>query len=118
MKKVLYVEDHKDTAEAVKSILAREGIETETVPSGKAALKRAEKGYGLFLLDIMLPDMSGWDLFQSLKKKVNGAKYLFLSVIPISTERARELKRVGISEYITKPFRKKDLVAKVKKALR
>ena len=119
MKKILYVEDHKDTAEAVKSILQEAGYEIELAFRGKEGLKKASKiKFDLFLLDIMLPDMSGWDIFKSLSKKKMGAKYIFLSVIPVSSERMKELKKEGISDYITKPFSRKDLVERINKVLK
>ncbi len=117
-KKILYVEDHVDTAEAVKVMLTDAGFKTETVSSGKEALRKAKEGFDLFLLDIMLPDMSGWDIFKTLKKNIKNTKYIFLSIIPVSTERLKEFKKVGISDYITKPFVKTDLIARVKKALK
>ena len=69
------------------------------------------------MLDIMLPDMSGWDIFQKLKKDKVQAKYAFLSAIPVSSERMEELKKAGVSDYITKPFEKDDLVERVKSIL-
>lgn len=116
-KKILYVEDHEDTAEAVKAILSKAGFKIDISLSGKDGIRKAKNHYDLFLLDIMLPDMSGWDIFQTLKKKIKGTKYIFLSVIPVSTERMEELKKAGISDYITKPFTKVDLIARIKKVL-
>ena len=118
MKKILYIEDNKDTADAVQALLLSEGFEADTAPSGKEGIKKAKKYYDLMLLDIMLPDMSGWDIFQTLRKKLRNTKYIFLSVIPVSTERLEELKKAGISDYITKPFEANDLLAKIKKALK
>jgi DNA-binding response OmpR family regulator len=117
MKKVLYIEDNIDTADAVKMILNNAGFQTDTVNSGKEGLKKAEEGFDLFLLDIMLPDMSGWDIFENLKNKGIKAKFAFLSAIPVSSERMEELKKTGVSDYITKPFTKQDLVNRVKKIL-
>jgi len=118
MKNILYVEDHEDTAEGVKRILTKAGFEIEVALCGKDALIKAKNNhYDLFLLDIMLPDMSGWDLFKTLNKEIKGTKYFFLSVIPVSTERLEELKKAGISDYITKPFEKNDLIARIKKVL-
>lgn len=118
MKKILYVEDHTDTAEAVKIMLTNVGFETETVSSGNEALRKAKEGFDLFLLDIMLPDMSGWDLFKTLKKNIKDTKYIFISVIPVSMERMKAFRKAGISDYITKPFTKEYLIARVKKALK
>jgi len=115
MKKILYIEDNKDISEAVKIILNNAGFITEIASSGKEGLKLAETGFDLYLLDIMLPDMSGWDIFEQLKNKNIGSKFAFLSAIPISLERTEELKSSGISDYITKPFTKNDLLKRVRK---
>jgi len=118
MKKILYVEDNKDTAQAVSIILKNAGFDVELAYNGTDGVKKAESAkYDLFLLDIMLPDMSGWDVFDKLSKKIK-AKYAFLSAIPVSAERLIELKKAGISDYIMKPFTKVDLVTKVKKILK
>jgi len=118
-KKILYVEDHEDTAEAVKMMLENAGFEADISLSGKEGLLKArKKNYDLILLDIMLPDMSGWDIFQTLKERKNKSKYIFLSVIPVSSERMIELKKSGVSDYITKPFRKDDLIERVKKTIK
>jgi DNA-binding response OmpR family regulator len=119
MKKILYVEDHEDTANAVKTILSNAGFEVEIAPTGKIATKKVkEQHFDLILLDIMLPDMSGWDVFQTLKKKIKDVKYAILSVIPVSTERRIELKKAGISDYILKPFKKDDLITRIKRILK
>ena len=119
MKKILYVEDHKDTAEAVQQMLEDAGYEVDISFHGKDGLEKAhEKQFDLVLLDVMLPDMSGWDIFKTLSTKKYNAKYAFLSVIPVSTERMKELKKAGISDYITKPFTKKDLIERIKKILK
>ncbi len=118
MKKILYVEDSRDTAEAVKIFLENAGYEVELAFDGAEGLKKAREGHhDLILLDIMLPDMSGWDIFEKIGKKVK-AKYAFLSAIPVSTERIAELQKSGVSDYIMKPFTKADLIAKVNSILR
>ena len=117
MKSILYVEDNQDTAEAVKIILTHAGFDVEIVCCGKDCIRRTtEKSFDLFLLDIMLPDMSGWDIFERLKGKIK-AKFVFLSAIPVSEERMKELKKAGISDYITKPFEKADLIKRIKTLL-
>lgn len=115
MKKILYVEDNEDTAEAVQIILQGAGFEVDLAHDGKKGIKLALKNkYDLLLLDIMLPDMSGWDIFEKIRKKIE-SKYAFLSALPVSLERKEELKKAGVSEYIMKPFSKDDLIKRVKK---
>ncbi|MFA5856943.1 MAG: response regulator transcription factor [Candidatus Pacearchaeota archaeon] len=118
MKKILYIEDNLDTASAVKMMLKTAGYDAETANSGKEGIKKASVGnFDLFLLDIMLPDMSGWDIFETLKKKESKSRFAFLSAIPVSVDRMEELKKAGVSDYITKPFAKADLLSRVKKIL-
>jgi DNA-binding response OmpR family regulator len=117
MKRILYVEDNKDTAEAVKILLGTAGFEVDLAMDGASGLRKSQTtAYDAILLDIMLPDMSGWDIFEKLKGKVK-AKYAFLSAIPVSEERMVVLKDAGVSDYIMKPFTKADLVARVTKML-
>jgi DNA-binding response OmpR family regulator len=117
MKSILYVEDNEDTADAVKIILENQGFRVDIGFCGKDALTKAsQEKYDLILLDIMLPDMSGWDIFEKLKEK-DHFKFAFLSVIPVSIERMRELKKAGVADYITKPFEKEDLIRRVKKII-
>ena len=115
MKQVLYVEDNKDTAEAVKFILDHNGFETKLAFTGKEGIAKANlEAFDVILLDIMLPDMSGWDVFEKIKGNAK-AKFAFLSALPVSGERKEELKKAGVSDYITKPFEKSDLIRRVKK---
>ena len=118
MKKILYVEDNKDTAEAVKLILDSAGYESKIAPNGKEGLQLIKKEvFDLILLDIMLPDMSGWDIFAALSKQQIKSKFAFLSAIPVSQERIEELKKAGVSDYITKPFTKSELIERINKIL-
>ena len=57
--------------------------------------------------------MSGWNIFEKLKPTSGATKFAFLSAIPVSGERMEELKKVGVSDYITKPFIKADLISRI-----
>jgi len=116
-KKILYVEDNEDTAEAVQIILTRAGFDTNIALCGKEGLTKAENNYDLVLLDVMLPDMSGWDIFNKLNGKVD-SKFAFLSAIPISKDRINELNKNGVSDYILKPFTKEDLIFRINRILK
>ena len=121
MKKIIMsVEDHKDTREAIRFILKKEGYKVIEAGSGKECLKRLKKEKpDLVLMDIMMPGMSGWDTVTEIKKnkKWNKIKICFLSVVEISEERKKALKDSGIQGYIIKPFKKEELVKEVKKLI-
>ncbi|MFH1631731.1 MAG: response regulator [bacterium] len=116
--RILHVDDEEDTLKVVKTILDKEGYEVVSVLSGKSALEQVElDNFSLILLDIMMPDMSGWDLFTRIgtfEKKYN---VVFLTILEVSKERLAELKERGVKDYITKPFDRNDLVARVKKVI-
>jgi len=117
-KRILHVDDEPDTLKVVKTILEKEGFEVVSVGDGKSALEQIElDNFSLMLFDIMMPDMSGWDLFTRLTKLKKEHRVIFLTVLEISGSRLEQLKEHGIKDYITKPFDRDDLVARVKKAL-
>ena len=117
MKKILYAEDNFDTANVVKLILDNAGYQVEIVHTGKECLDKAiDDSWDLVMLDIVLPDMSAWEIFQSLKSRIH-AKYAILSAIPASFERIIEIEKEGISDYITKPFTRSELLEKVAKVM-
>ena len=119
-KKILYVEDDEDTQNLVKMVLKSNGYDIVTAYNGEEGLKKLkENDIDLVLLDLMLPDMSGWDIFQKIKKNPENedVKVAFLSVIPVSKERLDTLKKSGVEDYITKPFDNEDLVRRIGKIL-
>jgi DNA-binding response OmpR family regulator len=120
MAKILYVEDDDDTRNLVGMILKSHGYDVVTAYNGREGLKKLEENdIDLVILDIMLPDTSGWDIFQKIRKnpKNNDMKVAFLSVIPISKERLEALKKSGVEDYIMKPFDNDDLLRRVSEIL-
>ncbi len=116
--KILHVDDEKDTLSVVKTILEKEGYEVVSVISGSKALKEVSiDGFDLLILDIMMPDMSGWELFSKITIIKPKYKVIFLSVLDLTDEKIKELKDAGIKEYIRKPFDINDFLNKVKKAI-
>jgi len=116
--KILHMDNEEDVLSSVKTILEKEGFEVESVTRGQTAIdKIIANGFKLVLLDIMMPDLSGWDVFTRLMKTSPHVKVIFLSVLEISPERKKQLIEHGVSDYILKPFDRADLVKRVKAAL-
>lgn len=116
--KILHMDNEEDTLLSVKTILEKEGFIVESATRGKNAIEAIEAdGFDLVLLDIMMPDLSGWDVFTRLMRTAPNIKVIFLSVLEISAERREELIKHGVSDYILKPFDRDDLVKRVKAAL-
>jgi len=117
MKKILCVEDDVDAADALKTTLEIAGYKVAVASRGKIGVRMLQKQkFDLVILDIMMPDMSGWDVFQKVKHLK--MKFAFLSALSQTPERLQELKKQGVSFYITKPFTKDGLVRKVKQTLK
>lgn len=116
---IIHADDNEDTRKAVKLILKSEGYNVTSVKDGKSCLKKLqEETPDLILLDMMMPDMSGWDVFQKIRKKNIGTKVAFLSVMSIEESRKQNFYKSGISDYILKPFTGEDLVKRIRKILK
>lgn len=116
-KRIICVESCEDTAKAVKILLEREGFITTLVYSGQEALKIANEGFQLFLMDILLPDMTGWDLFIKLKRKFPDEKYIFFGNFDISKRTKEELFDNGVNGYLLKPFEKEEFLKMITQVL-
>jgi len=114
-KRVLVVDDEVSVAKTVKFILDAEGFETSVVFSGEDCLKRINsESFDLVLLDIMMPKMNGWQVFEELQKIKPGQKVAFLTVIRYSEAVKEKLRKEGLVDSITKPFENEDLINRVK----
>ena len=109
---VLIVEDDRNTAALVAAYLEREGFSTVVVHDGGQAIKAAGECNPVFvILDVMLPNVDGWEICRSLRKG---------SDVPVREE---EIDRVaglamGADDYVVKPFSPRELVERVKAILR
>jgi DNA-binding response OmpR family regulator len=108
VKRILYIEDNCDTANVMKIILRKAGYDIDTAKDGQSGIEKAlSSDWDLIMLDVMLPDMSGWDIFKVLKQKKE-SKYIFISAIPASSDRLEQIEKEGICGHIMKPFSKRD----------
>ncbi len=116
IKKVLVVDDEPDTLELVKLVLESGGFETVLAASGMDALaKVGNTKLDLVLLDIMMPDMDGWDVFRKIKEKYPALPIAILTAKAQNIDKLLGLHVLKADDYITKPFGKNELINKVKK---
>lgn len=119
MKKILLVDDEVDILEFLKYNLEQEGFEVLVSTNGKDALKKIFQNPDLIVLDIMMPGMDGFELYQQIKnnKSTQDIPIIFLTAKSGETDEIKGLD-LGASDYIQKPISPKKLIARIKSNLR
>lgn len=114
LKKILIIEDDESIHNVIEELLKKENYDTYNAYSGTEALLLLEKEkYDLILLDLMLPGLKGEEII----KKVNNVPIIVLSA-KISSDDKVNCLLSGASDYITKPFDSKELLARIEVQLR
>ena len=118
---VLAVDDEEHITELVAMALGFNGFEVERAASGREALAAIEKRRpDLVVLDVMLPDLDGFEVARRLRQSEgSGTKVpiIFLSARDTTADKVEGL-RLGVDDYVTKPFSIEELVERVKAVLR
>jgi len=116
--RVLYVEDEKFLAEAVKHNLERQGITVDLAFDGEEGLEQAvKKIYDCVVLDIMVPKLSGTDILKRMREKKVQTPVIMLSALCEVESKIEHLDK-GADDYLAKPFKTAELVARIKALLR
>lgn len=116
MQKILIVEDEEAIANLIKINLTVEGYQCTCAYDGKSGADHIEKeAYDLILLDIMLPEIDGYELLEYIKPM--GTPVIFLTAKGNVNDRIKGL-RLGADDYIVKPFQVGELTARVEAVLR
>ena len=111
--KVLIVEDDVSILMGLKFCLEQEGFVVETASLGKDALEKIKNGFDLVLLDLNLPDMNGFQVLEEMKD----IPVIFLTANDEEVSIVQGLD-MGAEDYITKPFRTRELISRMKAVLR
>lgn len=111
--RVLLVEDNSDIASSIELTLASEGIICEVVEFGTEGIEIAKiYNYDLIILDLMLPDISGFEVLLRLRSAKVKTPILILSGITTVDQKIKGL-TCGADDYITKPFDREELIARI-----
>lgn len=116
--RVLYVEDAAFLAEAVKHNLEKQGISVDLADNGEDGLDGALKDiYDCVILDIMLPKISGTDILRRMREKDVHTPVIMLSALSDVETKINNLDH-GADDYLAKPFKTAELVARIKALVR
>lgn len=116
--RVLIVEDEADLAAALARSLADESFAVDIASDGAEGLFRGiEIPYDAIVLDIMLPDRTGWDVLRGLRAAGRTTPVIVLTALDAVEDRVRGLD-VGADDYLTKPFSVEELVARLRALMR
>ena len=116
--KVLVVDDERNIADVLSIALRFNSYEVETVGDGQAALKAvSEFRPDLVLLDVMLPDLDGFEVARRMRERADETPILFLTARDTTDDKVRGL-TLGGDDYVTKPFSVEELLARVASVLR
>ena len=113
----MVVDDEPDTVELVTLILESEGYKVMPAYGGREALEILKSAKpDLILLDIMMPDIDGWTVYESVREndETKDIPVVMLTAMAQSIDKMIGLHVVGVDEYITKPFTSGELIDGVK----
>jgi len=116
-RKVLLVEDETVVRESVRDWLVEDGYSVECVETGEEALERIKnKEFGVIVLDLKLPGIDGLQVFEQVKELKPETKGVIITAYP-SKETQEKAKRLGLLDYLAKPFKVDDLEKLITEAL-
>lgn len=118
MARILIIEDEEDMRFVLSDNLLAEGYEVETAATGRDGATRALAGdFALILLDLMLPDISGLEVCKAIRAQNRSTPIIILTAKGEEIDKVVGLE-VGADDYVTKPFGMRELLARIKAAMR
>lgn len=119
-KQILCIEDETEMIELIRIILERKGFKVSGATGGEEGLRKVrETNPDLVLLDLMMPDMGGWEVYQQMKAddQTKNIPVIIVTAKAQSIDKVLGLHIAKVDDYITKPFSPADLLKSVEKVL-
>lgn len=119
-KVVVCIEDERDMIDLVKLILGRKGFDLVGAVGGREGLETVRRlKPDLVLLDLMMPDMDGWEVYQQIKAddKLKDTPVIVVTAKAQSIDKVLGLHIAKVDDYVTKPFSPQELLQSVNKVL-
>ena len=119
-KRLVYIEDEEEMIDLVRLILSRRGYEVLGANGGREGLDLVRRELpDLVLLDLMMPDMDGWDVYQQMKseERTRDIPVIVVTAKAQSIDKVLGLHIAKVEDYISKPFSPQELLDSVEKVL-
>ncbi len=120
VKSILCIEDEPEMIDLIRLILTRRGFEVRGANGGKEGLEAIRaKRPDLILLDLMMPDMDGWEVYQQMKanEQMRDIPVIVVTAKAQSIDKVLGLHIAKVDDYIAKPFSPQELMSSVEKVL-
>jgi len=120
LKCILCVEDEPEMIDLIRLILGRRGFDVKGATGGVEGLKMIRKeSPDLILLDLMMPDMDGWEVYQQIKadEKTRGIPVIVVTAKAQSIDKVLGLHIAKVDDYIAKPFSPQELLDSIERVL-
>lgn len=115
---ILVVDDDKNTRKLIEAVLRRENFTVSTSENGKDALEKLDGEHiDLVVLDVMMPEMDGYEFTKTLRESENDIPILMVSAKQLPTDKHKGF-LVGTDDYITKPIDEEEMLLRIKALLR
>lgn len=112
--KVALVEDEVNLARSIKYFLNEENIDVDVSNDGKIGYLMIKNNlYDVIILDIMLPNMDGYEILSKIRKEGNNTPVIFLTAKNTTFDKVKGL-NLGADDYLSKPFSNEELIARIK----
>ncbi|MDK1081531.1 MAG: response regulator [Anaerolineae bacterium] len=120
MKNILCIEDEQEMIDLIRLILGRRGFEVTGAAGGKEGLEKLQENPpDLVLLDLMMPDIDGWEVYQQMKaeEKTKDIPVIVVTAKAQNIDKVLGIHIAKVDDYIAKPFSPQDLLNSVEKIL-
>ena len=117
---ILYIEDDPEMIDLVSLILTRQGFQVTGAHGGREGLELVKQSQpDLILLDLMMPDIDGWDVYQQLKsaETTRDIPVIIITAKSQKIDRVLGVQIAKVDDYISKPFRPGELIESIKNIL-
>jgi len=119
-RRVIYIEDEQEMVDLVRLILGRKRIEVTGVREGREGIMKVQQEQpDLVLLDLMMPDMDWWEVYQQLRASdaTRDIPVIVVTAKAQSIDKVLGLHIAKVDDYVSKPFSPKDLIESVERVL-